>query len=133
MQGGNDIVFSFFLTGHTMNADKARRQLNKLLHPRGSVVSLCAALTAAGMVYVFAFGHSGESVSYAIYLFSAYSLTIAVIALVRRIKPKIEAALHKNALVHRYLTDVPFRTVVMLYWSLAVGVLYAVMKFTMGV
>ena len=94
---------------------------------------LCAALTAAGMVYVFAFGHSGEPASYAVYLFSAYSLMIAVTALVRRIRPIIAAALHNNPLLHRYLTDVPFRTVVMLYWSLAVGVLYAVMKFVMGV
>ena len=45
----------------------------------------------------------------------------------------ISALLHRSRYLHRYLTDLPFRTRVSLYLSLGINLLYAVLKLFLGV
>ena len=104
--------------------ERLRRIVNRLLFPGAAVVILSIPVAAVLLVYIFVFGHQEEPVSYLAYALSAYALTI-VCAAVPRIVRGGSALVHKNPYIHRYLTDLPFRTRVSLYLSLTVNVLYA--------
>lgn len=61
---------------------KAREPLARLLHPRLPVLLACIVATVAGMIWCFLLGGEGSAPAYAIYLFSAYTLVVTVVALV---------------------------------------------------
>lgn len=112
--------------------EKCRRMLHRLLFPGAAVLWLCVPVSAALLFYIFANGREDTPLAYASYLLSAYALVIAC-ARIPRLIAGGSALVHRNPFLHRYLTDVPFRMRVSLYLSLAVNLLYAVMKLFLGV
>lgn len=112
--------------------EKWKRILNKLLFPGAVVIILSIPISAALLIYTFAFAHENEPVAYLSYVISAYA-TVIVCAQIPRLVKGGSAFVHRNKYAHRYLTDIPFRTRVSLYLSLGINLLYAVMKLFFGV
>lgn len=96
------------------------------------IILICIFITVLLMVYVFVLGHENEPIAYAAYLFSAYTLAIVCVRIIKAANRKLHAILHKNRFTSRYLTDISFKTLVMLYVSLTINLLYTLMKFGMG-
>lgn len=111
--------------------EKWKQILNKLLFPGIFVIILCVPIAAILLIYVFAFSHENEPVAYISYAFSAY-VTIIVCVRIPGIVKAGSAFIHRNKYMHRYLTDIPFRTHVSLYLSLGINLLYAIMKLFFG-
>lgn len=106
--------------------------LNKLLFPGAFVIILSIPVSAALLIYTFAYAHENEPISYISYVISAYA-TVIVCARLPRLVRGGSALIHRNQYAHRYLTDVPFRAHISLYLSLGINLLYAVMKLFCGV
>lgn len=111
--------------------EKWKQILNKLLFPGAVVIILGIPVSAVLLVYTFAFAHENEPIAYISYIFSAY-VTVVVCAKIPGLVKGGSALIHRNKHLHRYLTDIPFRTHISLYLSLAINLLYAVMKFFFG-
>lgn len=108
----------------------------KILFPGPAVVGFGAVAAAALLGYVFAFAREDSPIAYPAYVLSAYALTIACAWAAKsgkRAKKELEAIIHKIPLAHRCLTDLPFRLHVSLYLALGFNVLYAGLKFGLGV
>ena len=78
-----------------------------------------------------------DTLAYATYAFSAYGLTVTLTWVFRSLKDLIRNApwfrrFLDLPLVHRYLTDVHFRTRVSLLFGLSVNLLYVVIKLVSG-
>lgn len=89
-----------------------RRILHKLLFPGLAVIIISVPIAAALLIYTFAFGRENSPVAYLSYVFSAYSLVILCVWIVKnskRAKKDVQTAIHKNRLAHRYLTDISFK------------------------
>lgn len=114
---------------------KVKRFLVKAIDP-GLVIVICGVLvTAALMVYVFGFGHEEDPFAYMAYLVSAYSAAILCVWIVKRGRKTVlavESLLHRNKYADRYLSDGVFKSLVSLYLSAALNVIYALLKFCMG-
>ena len=110
-----------------------KKALHKLLFPGKAVVLLSVLLSAFLLAYTFSSDTQHASpVAYIAYLVSAYSLTVVCtngFLLFR----KGAGFARQNVWVNRYITDVPFRVHISLYLSLAINILYAVIKFISGV
>lgn len=113
--------------------DKIKQIFQKLFFPRIAVILLCSAASAALLVYTFASGSSDTPIAYFSYLFSAYSLTVLCIWVTQRAKKQFSVLTEKNKTLHRYVTDVQFRTHISLYISLAINAVYAAVKLFTGV
>ncbi|MDO4318042.1 MAG: hypothetical protein Q4C48_07500 [Lachnospiraceae bacterium] len=112
--------------------ERCRKILHKLLFPGAAVCLLGVPVSAALLFYIFFYGHEDEPVAYAAYVLSAYVLIVVCARLPRLVKSG-SALVHRNALFHRFLTDVAFRMHVSMYLSFTVNLLYAVMKLSLGV
>ena len=112
--------------------ERLKRLLHKLLFPGTAVVILSVPLAAALLFYTFAIAGEKSPDSYCSYVLSAWSLAIVCAAVVPAVR-KVHSAAYRHKYIRRYLTDIPFKTQVSLYGSLAVNTLYAVMKLIMGV
>ncbi|MGN0313615.1 MAG: hypothetical protein ACI4EG_02350 [Fusicatenibacter sp.] len=113
-----------------------KKIFQKLLFPGLALIIISVPISAALLVYIFVFGHENSPAAYLSYVFSAYSLMILcawIAKNARKAKKNIQSAIHKNKFVHRYLTDIPFKMQVSLYFSLGINLLYAVMKLFYGV
>lgn len=111
---------------------RLKQILNKLLFPPLIVVLLCVPVAAGLLIYVFACQQQDTPAAYASYVLSAYALTILCVHLPSA-AGRITAAAHRNRFIHRYLTDIPFRTHLSLYLSFGINLLYAVIKFLFGI
>ena len=107
--------------------------LHTVFHPGTPAVIAGIPVTALLMLYVFALGHEGEPLAYVAYLLSAYCLIVLILWLIDSLKPRILHLLHKNQWIHRYLADVPFKTMVSLYRQAALNLAYVVIKFVTGI
>lgn len=119
--------------GHPL--ERFKRILNRLLFPGLAVVLISIPVAAALLLYTFGFAQEDSPVAYASYVISAYSLTIVCAWVVKRAgsaRRDVTAAVHRNHLAHRYLTDIPFRMHVSLYLSLGLNLLYAALKLFYG-
>ena len=112
--------------------ERLKRILYKILFPGIAVVLLSVPVAAALLVYVFLNGQEYSPVAYAAYVVSAYSLVIVCAAIIKMPKDGFRNTLHKNPYMHRYLTDVVFKTHVSLYSSLGINLLFAAMKLYYG-
>ena len=113
-----------------------KRMVKKVLFPRLWVILLGAILGTAGLIYVFAGEHQNTWAAYTIYLFSAYILTVACVRICRSGKyarQNANALMERVPVVQRYLNDVSFNMHVTLYRSLALNVIYAILKFAFSV
>ena len=116
--------------------ERFKRILRKLLFPGAAVVLVSIPVAAVLLVYVLTGGREVGPIAYPVYVFSAYALTIVCAWIAKNAgsaRRGVEAAIHQNQLVYRYLTDVSFKTHVSLYLSLGLNLLYAAMKLFYGV
>lgn len=109
-----------------------KRILDRLLFPALPLVLASVPAAAALLAYTFLYGAEDSPVAYVSYLLSAYSLVIVCARLARLPRGAVRAMLHRNPYIHRYLTDVPFKTHVSLYLSLGVNLLFVVIKMFYG-
>lgn len=108
-----------------------KKLLHKLLFPGPAVTLLGIPVSAALLVYAFAFARGSDPLVYLSYILSFYTLVI-VCAQVPRLVRGVSARLHQRPWIHRYLSDPPFRMQVSLHLSLGFNLLYAVWKFFLG-
>lgn len=107
--------------------ERLRRILHRLLFPGAAAVVLCVLAAAALLAYVFMYAGRDSPVSYAVYVFSFYALTVACVNAVPLVR-RGARALRRNRYVGRYLADAPFKLSVSLHGSLAVNLVYAGMN-----
>jgi divalent metal cation (Fe/Co/Zn/Cd) transporter len=69
---------------------------------------------------------------YISYALSAYALTVLVIG-IPGIVARTKAFIYGNKYGNRYMTDIPFRVIISLYFSLAINVLYAAVRLIAGI
>ena len=108
-----------------------KNRLLKLLFPGPAVTLLGIPVSAALLVYAFAFAQGENPLVYLSYVLSFYTLVI-VCAQIPRLVRAVSAHLHQRPWLHRYLSDPPFRMQVSLHLSLGFNLLYAVWKFFLG-
>lgn len=113
--------------------ERFKRILHKLLFPGVAVVLISVPVAAALLADTFLFGDQDSVLTYVSYVVSAYSLTIVCAYIAKIPKGGFRESLHRNPYVHRYLTDLPFKTRVSLYLSLGVNLLFVAMKLFFGV
>ena len=113
--------------------ERFRRVLYRILFPGPLVVILSVPIAAALLIYTFAYEEEQSLIAYVSYVISTYSLTIVCAYIIMLPKGEFRDALHRNPHIHRYLTDIPFKTHVSLYLSLGVNMLFAAMKFFFGI
>lgn len=112
------------------------KKLIKLLYPPVWVIALLTPLCTAALIIVFLFGYDEHPLAYAAYVFSFYTLTVVVMRLIKVLPKHYKSAKNKvysNPLGNRFMTDLPFRTRVSLYGSLAVNLLYVALNVTSGI
>lgn len=112
---------------------RAKRVLIQMLFPRMAVVILSVPVAAVLLIYTFMYEEDDSLIAYISYMLSTYSLIIVCARMTRIPKENIKAALHRNVYIHRYLTDIPFKTHVSLYLSLALNLIFAALKMFYGV
>lgn len=109
------------------------RIVKKLLFPGMAMVIVSVPVSAALLGYVFLGGKEDTPLAYASYAISAYGLTIVCAAFTRFPGKRLGDVLHRNRYIHRYLTDVSFKTHVSLYLSLGINLLFAAIKLFFGI
>lgn len=117
---------------------QCRKMGRRLLFPGLAVVLVSIPVAAGLLIHTFVFAAEPETslLTYFSYVLSAYSLIISCAWIgkhARAAKRGVTETLHKNHLVHRYLTEVPFKVHVSLYLSLGINLLYAGMNLLFGV
>ncbi len=115
---------------------RAKKILNRIIFPATAIVIISVPVAAILLIYAFLFDNNDSPIAYFAYCFSAYALTIVTAQIIKHskdIKNGIKTALHKNSLIHRYLSDVTFKTQVSLYVSFGINMLYVVMNFASGI
>ncbi len=113
--------------------ERFKKILNKILFPRLALVILSVPVAAALLIDTFLYEEEYSPIAYLSYLLSAYSLMIVCARMTRIPKESIKAALHRNAYIHRYLTDIPFKTHAALYLSLGLNLIFVAMKLFYGI
>lgn len=113
--------------------ERFRRILYKLLLPGLAVVLISVLLGAALLIYAFLYEEDYSPISYTAYVVSAYALTIVCAYIAKAPKVDVRAVLHRNPFLHRYLTDIPFKTHVPLYLSLGLNMIIVAMKLFYGI
>lgn len=113
--------------------ERLKKLLQKLLFPGLAVVLLSVPIAAALLAYTFLYENEYSPIAYVSYVVSAYSLTIVCASIIKAPKPDVKGVLHRNQHIHRYLTDISFKTHVSLYLSLGINLLFVAMKLFYGV
>lgn len=113
--------------------ERMKRVLKKMIFPKSAVVIISVPVAAALLIYTFLYEEDYSPVAYVSYILSAYSLIIVCARFTRIPRGIFTAVLHRNPYIHRYLTDIPFKTHVSLYLSLGLNLLFVVMKMFYGV
>ncbi|MGN0701532.1 MAG: hypothetical protein ACI4J8_11105 [Oscillospiraceae bacterium] len=112
------------------------KKLIKLLYPPVWVIALLVPICTAALIIIFLFGYDEHPLAYTAYIFSAYTLTIVVMWLIKVFPKHYKSAkskVYSNPLGNRLMTDMPFRTHVSLYGSLAVNLLYVALNAASGI
>lgn len=112
---------------------KQLSKLKKLLCPGPLWVILFSALGGGMLLVTFSRGITETPFAYASYVLSAYALVIACVFIAKNIRGSWKGLLHRNAYIHRYLTDIPFKTHISLYLSLGLNLLFAAVKLVYGI
>ena len=112
------------------------KKLIKLLYPPIWVIALLVPVCTALLVFIFVGGYEEHPLAYAAYVLSFYALTTIVMRCIKTVPSQYRSAkkkLYDNPVGGRLMTDMPFRTHVSLYGSLAVNLLYVAVNIVSGV
>lgn len=120
---------------------RARRVLQKLLHPPTGVMVLVPLLSFTALIVVFAYGNTESLLTYLVYGMSAYSLAVwvaAVPGLTKRTKAAImDSRLARRAaaspVAGRYLKGLAFRGSISIYQGMTVNFFYVVFRIAAGI
>lgn len=113
--------------------ERFKRILYRILFPGIAVVLISVPIAAALLIDTFLYEAEYSPIAYVSYGLSAYSLTIVCAYIIKAPRPDIKAALHRNKHIHRYLTDIFFKTHVSLYLSLGINLIFVAVKLFYGV
>lgn len=112
------------------------KKLIKLLYPPLWALALLIPICTAALIYFLGFGYDEHPLAYAAYILSFYTLTAVVMRCIQIIPEHCKAAkskVYSHPLGNRFMTDIPFRTHISLYGSLAVNLVYAALNLVSGV
>jgi hypothetical protein len=109
-----------------------KNALSRMLFPNALVIIMLILICAASLTFVFVTDRTETLWGYVTYALSAYALTVLATG-VPRIAAKAKAFIYDNKYGNKYMTDIPFRVKISLYWSLAINVLYAAFKLIAGI
>lgn len=112
--------------------ERFKKFLRKFLFPGFAVVLISVPVAAVLLIYTFLYENEYSPIANVSYVVSAYSLTIVCAYIIKVPKPDVKGALHRNQHIHRYLTDLSFKTHVSLYLSLGFNLLFVAMKLFYG-
>lgn len=112
---------------------RGKAMLKKMLFPKLAVVVISVPAAAALLIYTFRYEKDFSPIAYISYFLSAYSLILVCARLTRIPQGRLKTALHRNPYIHRYLTDVSFKTHVSLNLSLALNLFFAAGKALFGI
>lgn len=113
--------------------ERVKLILKRIIFPKLAVVIICVPVAAALLIDTFLYEAEDSPIAYFSYMLSTYALMIVCARFSRIPKGTIRSLLHRNAYMHRYLTDIPFQTHVSLYLSLGLNLIFAAMKMFYGV
>lgn len=108
--------------------ERVKPILKKMIFPKPSLVIISVFVATALLIYTFLYEEDYSPIAYLSYILSAYSLIIVCARFSRIPKGTFQIVMHRNAYIHRYLTDISFKTHVSLYLSLGLNVIFVVMK-----
>ena len=114
-----------------MNKKKWIRLGKSLLFPHKAPIVLFVLVSIPLLIYSLGYQDANPIITYASYLFSAYTLTVFVVQMPPLIK-WIKRGLYANRYSSRYLSEPLLRAKISLYAGLTINVLYAVFKFLAG-
>lgn len=106
--------------------------IKNIFYPQKKYLVLLNGLTFLLLFIIFSHHMNHTIIAYVIYLFSAYSLIIDILAVSTKIN-KLKNILDQNSLYHRYNTDLAFKAEVSLYLSLGINIIYSVYKAFAGI
>ena len=106
--------------------------IKNIFYPQKKYLVLLNGLTFLLLFIIFSHHMNHTIIAYVIYLFSAYSLIIDILAVSTKIN-KLKNILDQNSLYHRYSTDLAFKAEVSLYLSLGINIIYSVYKAFAGI
>ncbi len=112
------------------------KRLLKLLYPPVWIIALLIPLCTAALICIFIGCYETHPIAYVTYVLSFYTLTVVVIQCIRVIPRCYKSAkqrVYNNPISERFMTDMPFRTHISLYGSLAVNMLYVGFNILSGV
>lgn len=113
--------------------ERVKLILKRIIFPKLAVVIICVPVAAALLIDTFLYEAEDSPIAYFSYMLSTYALMIVCARFSRIPKGTLRSLLHRNAYMHRYLTDIPFQTHVSLYLSLGLNLIFAAMKMFYGV
>ncbi|MGN0657221.1 MAG: hypothetical protein ACI4KR_10550 [Ruminiclostridium sp.] len=112
------------------------KKLIKLLYPPVWLIAILTPICTAALIIVFMLGYDEHPLAYAAYVLSAYTLTVVVMWLIKVLPKHYKSAkskVYSHPLGNRFMTDMPFRTHISLYGSLAVNLLYVALNVISGI
>ena len=115
---------------------QGKRILQCLLFPAGWLVLASIPITAAGLIFVFTPANQGHWLTYPVYAFSAYALTIVCARIVKNAsyaRQDLNAAMDRVLVIRRYLTEPEFQVRVSLYRLLVINLGYVVWNLFCGI
>lgn len=108
-----------------------KKILGLLLFPHGAVFLFLVPLSGALLGYAFTVEEAHQSIEYASYILSAYTVT-AVCCRLPGLLRELKEYLGKNKYVAKYQQDTAWRMTVSLYGSVAINVSYTVLQLGLG-
>ena len=111
------------------------KKLIKLLYPPVWATVLLVLICTLALVCTFVGGHESHPLAYVSYVLSFYTLTVFVMKCIKAVPKHYKAAkkaVYDHPVGERLMTDMPFRTHVSLYGSLAVNLLYVALNVVSG-
>lgn len=119
----------------------AGKVLFRLLHPPRAVLCLVPPLSFAALFVLFLRGDTRDAAAYAIYMLSAYSLVIWVLAAPKQFQRAAEAVrvsgtmqrIKRSAFGGRYLSDLAFRGSVGICQWMAINFCYVMFRLAVGI
>jgi len=104
-----------------------KRALLRFLRPKTIWIVLLTIAAAVSLVFIFTTTWYETPAAYIVYVFSAYAMVVLAFRVPKLVKEAKEL-IHSNQHSRRYVTDTPFRTMISLYFSLAVNLVFAIFK-----
>lgn len=110
-----------------MKVNYFKQKFKKIFYHSIIVSVILLILSLSLLSYIFAINLKYSFLSYLIYLFSAYALTINIIWILQKIK-NIKKILDRNTFFHRYMNEMDFKSEISIYTSFGINIFYSIYK-----